>query len=617
MRIGIDIGGTFTDFVLYDETSGELSAFKRLSTPRNPALSVLSGIAELDADAPPSIIHGSTVATNTLLERKGARTAFVTTRGFRDLLSIARQTRENIYDFFSDRPAPLVPRDRAFEITERVASDGQLLQAMNEAEIVPLIDELRECGAESVAVCLLFSFLRPEHEARLGERLRAAGFLTSLSHEVLPEFREYERASTTTVNAYVAPILDRYLSELESKLTARDFRIMQSNGGSIHTTEARRHAVRSILSGPAGGCVGALHIAKAVGFERVITFDMGGTSTDVSLALGAPQITSEAEIAGLPIRIPVIHIHTIGAGGGSIAYVDAGGALRVGPESAGSDPGPCCYGQGGWQPTVTDANVVLGRLDPQRFLGGAMTLDSDTALDALIRLANDAGIAARDGLNAAQSAALGVIEIANAHMERALRVISVSRGHDPRDFAFVSFGGAGGLHAVELARNLGVETVLVPYGASTLSAFGMLVSDVVKDYAMTVMLAGSSTKKELETRFQPMTERARRETLAERVSDADITIARELDCRYRGQSFELTVPFTESFASAFHAAHEERYGHADPMAPIEIVNLRVRAIGKMPTPPLPKEPLGDADPSSAFIERRPVVVGGVVKDTPS
>jgi N-methylhydantoinase A len=610
MRIGVDIGGTFTDFVLFDEESGDIRTFKVLSTPDNPARAVLEGLARVAEDAESAIVHGSTVATNALLERKGARTAFVTTRGFRDLLTIARQTRTDIYDFFCDRPEPLVPPGRCFEVTERVTHEGVALAAPHAAEIDVLAVALRDVQAESVALCFLFSFLRPEHEAAVAQSLRDAGFLVSASSEILPEFREYERASTTAVNAYVAPILNRYLRRLEDALEGRDFRIMQSNGGSIRSDEARTQAVRTILSGPAGGTVGAVHVGKAAGFDRVVGFDMGGTSTDVSLSLGEPQVTTESEIGGLPIRIPVIDIHTVGSGGGSIATVDEGGALRVGPESAGSDPGPVCYGRGGSRPTVTDANVVLGRLAPERFLGGEMALDVAGATAALEELGRQAGLEPEGSLTLAQTAALGVVEVVNAHMERAVRVISVERGHDPTDFVFLSFGGAGGLHACDLARGLGMSRVLAPYGASTLSAFGMLVADVVKDYVRTVMLPGDTASASLAEMFAPLVEHGRRETVAEGVPEADVTVHRELDMRYRGQSYELTVPLTDDYAAAFHQAHAERYGHSDAGTPVEIVNLRVRAVGRTPTPALPVMESAPEDAADTKRERRDVVLSG-------
>jgi N-methylhydantoinase A len=635
MRIGIDIGGTFTDFVLFDEASGSLQTFKRLSTPRDPAEAVLAGIGErstVNGDQSPitvnrlpltdhrlpltEIVHGSTVATNALLERKGARTAFVATAGFRDLLAIGRQNRSQLYDFMADRPDPLVPADLRLEVAERVDHHGNVLLPLDPAELAPLVHRLRQAGVESVAVCLLFSFANPSHERRVGDALRAAGLLASLSSEILPEFREYERASTTVINAYVSPVLDRYIGRLAAHLQGVDFRIMQSNGGSISALQARQEAVRSILSGPAGGAVGAFHVAQAAGFARVLTFDMGGTSTDVALCDGDIRVTNEGEIGGLPVRIPIIDIHTVGAGGGSIAAVDIGGALRVGPQSAGADPGPACYGRGGELPTVTDANLALGRLPADYFLGGQMALDPAASEAALARLAQGAGLASVPGLSLAQTAALGVVQIANAHMERALRVISVERGHDPADFALLSFGGAGGLHACDLARALGVRTVIVPPGASTLSAFGMLVADVVKDYVQTVMLAGTVAFEELEELGGTLARRGLAEVGAEGVPAERITLLPQLDVRYRGQAYELTVPLTPGFAAAFHAEHQRVYSHSQPAASLEIVNLRLRAVGAVPRPVLPTAEPGDPDASAAALGQRPVVISAGLADVP-
>jgi N-methylhydantoinase A len=638
MRIGIDIGGTFTDFVLFNPASGRLQTFKRLSTPHDPAEAVLEGLGaagnrlsvignrspDTDHRSPVTdyrspiteIVHGSTVATNALLERKGARTAFVATAGFRDLLAIGRQNRSQLYDFFADRPQPLAPDGLRFEVAERVDRRGQVLAPLDPADLLQLVEHLRQAGVQSAAVCLLFSFANPAHEQQIGAALAAAGLHHSLSSDILPEFREYERASTTVINAYVSPVLDRYLGRLAEQLQRVDFRIMQSNGGSISAAQARREAVRSILSGPAGGVVGAFHLADAAGFPRVLTFDMGGTSTDVALCDGGIRVTSEGEIGGLPVRIPIIDIHTVGAGGGSIAQVDVGGALRVGPQSAGADPGPACYGRGGVLPTVTDANLALGRLPADYFLGGQMALDAAAGQVALARLAEAAQLAPAPGLSLAQTAALGVVQIANAHMERALRVISVERGHDPADFALLSFGGAGGLHACDLARALDVRTVIVPPGASTLSAFGMLVADVVKDYVQTVMLAGTVAFEELEEVAGILTRRGLAEVAAEGVPREQITLYPQLDVRYRGQAYELTVPLTSDFAAAFHAEHQRVYSHSQPAAPLEIVNLRLRAVGAVPRPALPAADPGDPDASVAFLRLRPVVLSTGQADVP-
>jgi N-methylhydantoinase A len=637
LRIGIDIGGTFTDFVVYEPETRQLDAFKLLSTPGDPAAAVIQGLEKILLEHQGHsawVIHGSTVATNALLERRGAETAFVATAGFKDLLQIGRQNRPALYDLLADPQPALVPPDLRFEVEERVDRHGSVLAPLEPAKVEGLVENIRRQGATSVAVCLLFSFVRPDHEQILSAALRAAGLTVSASSEILPEFREYERASTTAVNAYVSPLLEQYLANLERAFATGAFgpagvperarvslRVMQSNGGNISPGEARKFGVRCILSGPAGGVIGCEHVAgmglssrpsPTAGAERtrVITFDMGGTSTDVSLIDGGPRVTTEAVIGGCPISIPVLDIHTIGAGGGSIARVDPGGALLVGPESAGSDPGPACYGRrGAVLPTVTDANLVLGRLAPEYFLGGQMPLDPAPAQAALARLGAALGLSA-------EQAALGVVQIANVHMERALRVISVERGHDPRDFTLLSFGGAGGLHASELARSLGVRRVLVPPLASTLSAFGMLAAEVVKDYTQTIMRSGDTPAQTLAALLDSLAARGLLEVESEGVSAAKIRVERSLDLRYRGQSYELTVPFGEDFTTTFHAMHEKTYGYDRPGVPLEIVNLRVRVIGETEPPLREPETEGDADPAAAYLLARPVVFADGAHLTP-
>ncbi|MFQ6015739.1 MAG: hydantoinase/oxoprolinase family protein [Anaerolineae bacterium] len=604
MRIGIDIGGTFTDFVFVEdeEEPPRVWTYKVLSTPRNPSQAVVEGLKVIGhKGGKREIVHGSTVATNALLERKGAVTALLTTRGFRDVLEIGRQTRSHIYDLFVDRPEPLVPRSRRFEVRERINYEGKVLQELDMAELEPIICTLQQQGVESVAVCLLFSFLNPGHEERLAGRLREAGFLVSSSCQILPEYREYERCSTTTVNAYISPVLSRYLNHLGKEIEADDFRVMASNGGHLTLRRAAEEAVHAVLSGPAGGVVGARYLAQLAGRDCIITFDMGGTSTDVSLCHGKIMVTTESTVAGCPIGVPIIDIHTVGAGGGSIAYLDAGGALRVGPQSAGADPGPACYGQGD-DPTVTDANLILGRLAPDFFLGGRMELDVERAWMVMERLAAETGLEVR-------AMAEGIVRVANSNMERALRVISVERGFDPRDFVLVTFGGAGGLHASELARSLAIPTVMVPRSAGTLSALGMLAADVIKDYSLTVMQPCQQTSCQgLEELFVPLTQRGLEEVVAEGVSPEEVVVDRLLDMRYVGQSYELTVPFTPQFVAAFHAAHQRTYGHSEEKAATEIVNIRVRALGKVDKPSPPLLPPGGDDPSQARIDERKVVL---------
>lgn len=579
LRIGIDTGGTFTDFVVFDSATGEFSTFKLPSTPHDPAEAILAGLSRIGG-AGRAIVHGSTVATNALLERKGAKTALLTTAGFTDVLEIGRQNRPNLYDFFTSRPVPLVPTALRFGVNERVAHTGDIQTPLDLAELDALLPRLSASGVESIAVCFLFSFLHPDHEQRVAARLRAAGYFVSTSHEILPEFREYERMSATVINAAVSPVMGRYLAHLESALPEDSLQIMGSNGGSLSPTEARHAALRCILSGPAGGAVGAQAVGQAAGLNQLITFDMGGTSTDVALLEGTPRITTDAEIGGLPICIPVIDIHTIGAGGGSIASIDPGGVLRVGPHSAGADPGPACYGRGD-QPTVTDANLVLGRLMADRFLGGQMPLHPERAHAAIQSLGAQLGLTAEE-------TALGIIRIANAHMARALQVISVERGRDPRQFALLSFGGAGGLHAADLARALGIPRVLIPMHAATLSALGMLMADVVRDYSQTVMLPGGTPYAELEAHLAPLLSTAAHHLTAQGFDSPRHSIEPTLDLRFRGQSFELNIPFAPDFLAAFHLAHESEFGYTNAATEVEIVNLRVRATGAVARPAFPR-----------------------------
>ncbi len=608
LRIGIDIGGTFTDFVIHNPEDGAITTFKLLSNATNPASTVLQGLEKVVSDQPAQIIHGSTVATNALLERKGARTALVTTRGFKDIIEIARQNRPSLYDW-SVKPAPvLIPSYLRVEVEERVDYQGNVLTPLEPSQLEEIIKYLTQNNVESIAVCLIFSFLYPHHEQMIVDRLRKSGYFVSASSEILPEYREYERTSTTAVNAYVSPILDLYLSTLIDGLPNSSMQIMQSNGGMISLNEARQNGARCILSGPAGGIVGAQNIAQTIicGSSsnqpdqkiKIITFDMGGTSTDVSLINGQPGLTTEAAVGGCPIHLPILDIHTIGAGGGSIAYVDAGGSLRVGPQSAGALPGPACYGIGEL-PTVTDANLVLGRLIPDHFLGGQMQIDPDRAFSALSTL----GISLN--LTAIQ-AAFGVIEVVNAQMERALRVISVERGHDPRDFSLFSFGGAGGLHAVELARHVGIPKVIISKFASTLSAFGMLASNVIRDYVKTIMLPGTIAQETIMNLFSPLVDQGTTEIKNEGIQSDQIEILCSLDIRYVGQSYELNLPYSEDFISDFYNAHKFSYGYSYADRAIEIVNLRVRAIGKVTTISLPVISTKENNNSPSPIEYRQV-----------
>lgn len=614
--IGVDIGGTFTDFVVYASNDRSLHRFKILSTPHDPSQAVLQGVSQLSEVNRGRIVHGSTVATNAVLERKGAITGLVTTSGFRDILNIGRQDRPDLYRLVPPIPEPLVPSERCFEVTERLDHEGQVILSLREEEIDSLIQELRQQGINSVAVSFLFSFLNPSHEQLVATRLREAGFCVTASSEILPEFREYERTSTTVVNAFVTPVLDAYLGKLERATAPMEFHVLQSNGGRISVAQARGHGVRSILSGPAGGVVGARYVAKLAGFDELLTFDMGGTSTDVSLVKNGIHVTTETEIGGCPIKVPVIDIHTVGSGGGSLALIDAGGNLRVGPQSAGADPGPVCYGKGGTIPTVTDAHALLGRLPHDGFLGGNMVLDLDNTRKSFEEFLQKASLSPKPGIGASETLAHGILDIANAHMERALRVISVERGEDPREMVLVSFGGGGGLHACDLAKALGIPHVLISPLAATLSALGMLTADVQLDYVQTVMLDEQTGFDTLEEAFEGLVTQGQHDLEKEGIPSSSATVSRSMDMRYVGQSFELDVPLTRDFRASFDERHHERYGYSQKDLSVEIVNLRVRAVGLVPPPVIPKQPHGGQDASEAFWEDRPIVMKDGVRSIP-
>jgi len=571
--VGVDTGGTFTDLVAF--VNGEVRTLKVLSTPSDPATAVLRGVQELLGDADLEILtYGSTVATNTLLQRQGARVVLLTTAGFEDVVEIGRQNRPALYDLEPRMPEPLVPRTRRIGVPERMLYDGRVRMRLHPTALRRALRAARRHKPESVAVCFLHSYANPEHEALVGSALaRWPEVFCSVSHVLSAEHREYERLSTTVINAYVGPVMNRHLRALERGLGGVRPRIMQSNGGAISAQVAAREAVRTVLSGPAAGVVGAWAVARALGLERVITFDMGGTSTDVSLIDGSPHFRSEWTIADLPLKIPAIDIHTVGAGGGSIARVDAGGALKVGPESAGADPGPACYGKG-QLPTVTDANVVLGRLLPHAFLGGRMQLRPERSADAVNRIG--ASLRLSD-----EQAAEGIVRVVNAGMERALRAISVERGYEPRDYTLIAFGGAAGQHACELAAALGIRRVIAPLDPGLLSARGAASADVQRDYVRTARLTGPSARR-LHALFVPLQRRARAELKAERLPAKDCSFERSLEVRYQGQSHEIAVPFSQRFANAFHAAHRRLYGYADRNLPIEVVSLRLLAIGHGP-----------------------------------
>ena len=606
--VGIDTGGTFTDFIFQE--GGGWRVFKCLTTPSNPALAVLEGLGRISAADKPHVVHGSTVATNALLEHKGARTALITNQGFEDVIEIGRQNRHALYDLHYHRTPPLIPVQRRFGLECRMDCTGRILEDLDSNAAEKRVQEIEQAGIESVAVSFLFSFKNPGHERMMGQMLERLGIPVSLSHEILSEFREYERTSTTVINAYVAPKIQGYLQTVLDFMKDAPLRIMQSNGGSISARTAMREPVRTIFSGPAGGVVGAYEIGRAAGFNRIITFDMGGTSTDVALIDDRLPLTMESSIARHPVRVPMIDIHTVGAGGGSIARLDSGGALQVGPQSAGSDPGPICYGKGE-QLTVTDANLFLGRLIPDHFLGGDMRLHPDK-------------ISAPFGQMAAQTrlseiqAAEGIVQVVNAAMERAIRVVSVEKGFDPAEFTLFAFGGAGGLHAVFLARLLNIPRVLVPVNPGILSAIGMLLADVVKDYSLTVMTSGTCDPQRIEEMFAPLETEAVKDLFAEGIHRNRISLKRYLDMRYEGQSYEILVPARgDDPVAAFHELHRCAYGYCSVQKNTEIVNIRLRAVGASEKPvlkksELSKEPLREA----CFLGNRPVVFEGRFISTP-
>ncbi|MCR4404290.1 MAG: hydantoinase/oxoprolinase family protein [Candidatus Acetothermia bacterium] len=608
MLVGVDIGGTFTDIVALH--SGELTVLK-LPSRREQEEGVRAGLealrSKLGPAKPERLVHGTTVATNALLEGKWARTALVTTAGFRDLLEIGRQDRPRIYDLQVERPRALVPRSLRFEVPERLDYRGAVVRPLDERALEELAGKLAAEGVEAVAIVFLFSYANPTHERRAGEILaRQLGCPLSLSCEVLPEFREYERTVTTAVNAALQPVVGAYLRRLE--LVSPGWQIMQSNGGIGDTEEAGHYPVRIVLSGPAAGVEGARFVGELTGFRDLITLDMGGTSCDLSLVQrGQVAFTTTGRIAGYPLKVPMVDVHTIGAGGGSIAWLDRGGALRVGPESAGADPGPACYGRGGTEPTVTDAQVVLGRIDPRAPLGGLEELDQQAARKAIMaRIGRPLGL----GL---EEAAEGILTVVEANMERAIRVISVERGHDPRAFVLTAFGGAGPLHGAALASRLGIKRVLVPALAGALSALGLLAADLVHDYVRTIARPLAEVElAELERVWQGLREQGRAALRREGVPDERIAYRPSLDLRYLGQAHELNIPLPQGTAGAelgpveeeFHRAHERAFGHAAPGAPIELVNLRLRAIGRVERPEL--RPADQGELEAARRGSRPV-----------
>lgn len=577
----MDTGGTFTDFVFQSE--GRVRVFKLPSTPADPSLAITEGLRRISVEtgarvAQMEVVHGTTVGTNALLQRCGARTALVTTEGFEDVLEIGRQARPSLYDLNAEKPAPLVPQELRFGVRERVTADGEILEELSDDEIAALFDKLSAADVESIAISLIFSFVHTEHEGRIASALSRLNVPLSVSHKILPEYREYERTSTVTINAYLQPLMGAYLNRLREH--APRLSVMQSSGGSISALNAAEEPVRTILSGPSGGVVGALRASRAIHVDKIITFDMGGTSTDVALCdERGMRMTSEAVVAGLPVAVPVMDIHTVGAGGGSIARVDEGGSLRVGPESAGADPGPACYGRS-LLPTVTDAHAVLNHFGGAGLLGGEFKLDEERARTALLNLAEEMSRAARRRVQLIE-AALGVLKVVGVNMERALRTISVERGYDTREFSLIPFGGAGGLHAIELARSLRIPRVILPLKPGALSATGCLAADVVKDWSRTVMLEASGDyAKRLDEAFVEMEREARASLRREGFPESRQRHERLLAARYKGQSFELEIDWSRGdISKKFHVAHNARYGYAQSSNAVEIVSARLRSSG--------------------------------------
>jgi N-methylhydantoinase A len=626
-RVGVDSGGTFTDVCLFDQVEGRVEVWKVSSTPDDPSRGIAQGVEEgmrrvvpEAGDAPGASVayfgHGTTVATNALIQHRGVRTGLVTTDGFRDLLEIGRQKRPDLYDIQADKPPVLVPRDLRQEVPERVRHTGEIDTVLDETRMREAARALKAAGVQAVAVSFLYGFIHPEHEARAVEILREEmpDAFISAGHEIAPEFREYERLSTVVLNAYLGPIMRDYINRLAPRLKALGMEatphLTQSNGGVIGFTTAAEMPVRTVLSGPSTGVVGAQAIGALAGFEDLITFDMGGTSTDVALLKGGMcKLTSEAVVHGYPIKAPMLDIHTVGAGGGSIAYVDAGGLLKVGPRSCGADPGPVCYDRGNTEPATTDANVVLQTLNPEYLLGGRMPVRQDLAKQAIGRLAEKLGL---DVMETAQ----GILSVVTANMARAIRVISIQRGHDPRDYTLMAFGGAGPLHAARLARELEMKRVLVPRNPGILCAMGLLLTDLRADFAATKLLpATEASVPDVATAFAGLTARAEEWFAHEEIAPAERRLTRTADMRYAGQNYELAVPLPEgeitaatiaALAEDFAQAHRQRYGFVAEGEPVQLVTLRLEATGLVRKADLRAYPMAGSDASAAITGKREV-----------
>lgn len=626
-RLGVDVGGTFTDLLLFSDATRRITLTKVPSTPENQAVGIMNGIRKIctQAGIPPAdidfLMHGTTVATNAVLEGKGARAALIVTEGFRDVLHIMRQDRPRLFDFFARRPEALIPRHLRFEVPERILFTGEVRDALDESRLRTIGRRIKREKVDSVAVCLLHSYVNPAHEQRIRDLLLAEcpGLDVSLSSDILPEIKEYERMSTTAMNACVTPITDKYFTDLQEQLARvgvqRTIHVMQSNGGIMPSVEAGRKSACTILSGPAAGVLGGVALAQQAGFKNVITVDMGGTSFDICLAhRGRPRFTRTGEIGGHALSIPMIDIHTIGAGGGSIAWIDSGGVLKTGPHSAGAVPGPVCYGKGGTQPTVTDANLVLNRLNADYFLGGEMRVDKAAAQRAVCKsLAGPLGMSE-------VAVAEGIVRVVNANMARGIRFVSVEKGYDPRDFALVCFGGNGPLHGAELAAELGIPEVIVPFAPGVNCAYGLLVADFRHDYVRTyVGKIRDLGLREINAMYAEMEDAGRAQMKEEGIVDRHIVVQRSLDVRYHGQGYELEVPVPggritrgslKTAADRFHSLHKRSYGFSKKDEATEAVNARVTVLGLVAKPRQRKEQAGSRDPRRALKGHRPVFLKG-------
>ena len=631
-RLGIDTGGTFTDLALVDDATGDARLYKLSSTPADPSEAILQGIREilLASDLKVGELaylgHGTTVATNAVIEGRVATTALFATDGFRDVIEIARQRRPDLYNLDIDKPKPLAPRELRIDIRERLLADGSILVPLDEEQVRRVVREVRSKGVTAIAVCFLHSYLNPVHERRVKQIVKEEypECAVSLSCEILPEFREYERFITTVMNAALVPLMSSYLGRLETKVRAEGLRvsprIIQSSGGVIGCAGAGERPVNTLFSGPSAGVIGAAHVCNMAGYPDIITFDMGGTSTDVCLVqAGNPLITNQRIIARFPVKCPTLDVHSVGAGGGSVGYVDSGGFLKVGPRSAGARPGPACYGLGGTEPTVTDANVVLGLQNRQYLLGGRMPIQAGLAETAVTRKVGEP--LGMDLITAAQ----GMLRVVNSNIIRAIRVISVEQGYDPRRFTLVAFGGGGPLHAAQLARDLGMPTVLVPESPGVLCALGLLVADLRVDFGRTFVAPCAhpdlgrlnAAYGELEAQVNAWLER-------EQAVPQDTVVQRSADMHFIGQDYELPVEVPageltqasmDLLMQRFHATHEEVHGYAPPDQPISIMALRITARSAVSRPRFKRSEPGDPSPKPAFAGMRQVYFedGGMVE----